>query len=69
MLDTTGLDNIWGLEPPYPSDKALPIGHVNNIPIMKFFTGIYRISNSKFDELSLTECVWDLPNNALCDTH
>ena len=45
------------------------IKRVNNIPIMKFFTGIFRNTQSKSYMLSLTECVWELGKNALWDTH
>ena len=51
-----------------PYTKFL-IGHVNNIPTMQFFPGISRNSQSKSQMLSLTECVWDIQNNALWDTH
>ena len=43
--------------------------HVNNIPTMQFFTVISRNNESKFYILSMTECVWELLNNALWDTH
>ena len=39
--------------------------HINNIPIMQFFTGTSRITQSKSYVLSLTECVWEFRNNAL----
>ena len=46
------------------------IGHVDNIPSTQFFfTGISRNTQSKSYMLSLTECVQDFQNNALCDTH
>ena len=45
------------------------IGHVNNIPTMQLFTGIPRNTQSKSYMLSLTECVWEFPNNALWDAH
>ena len=48
---------------------SLQIGHVNNIPAMQFFTGISRNTQSKSDMLSFTECIWELINNALWDTH
>ena len=51
-----------------PYTKFL-IGHVNNISTMQFFPGISRNSQSKSQMLSLTECVWDIQNNALWDTH
>ena len=49
------------------ADECL-IGHVNNIPIMQFFTGITRNTQPKSYMLSLTECVWDFQNNALWET-
>ena len=48
---------------------AHPIGHVNKIPTMQFFSGISRNAQSKLYMLSLTECVGDFQNNALWDTH
>ena len=36
---------------------------------MQYFTGISRNAQSKSYMLSLTECVWELQNNALWDTH
>ena len=44
-------------------------GHVNNIPSMQFFTGIFVNTQSKSYILSLTVCVWDFQNNALWETH
>ena len=44
------------------------IGHVNIIPTMQFFAGIFRNTRSKLYMLSLTECVWDFQNNALWET-
>ena len=40
----------------------------NNIPTMKFFTGISRNTWSKSYTLSLTECVWEFQNIASWDT-
>ena len=48
--------------------KSPPIGHVNNIPSMQFFTRISWYTRSKSYMLSLTECVWEFRNNALWDT-
>ena len=47
----------------------IAMGHVNKIPAMQFFTGIFRNTQSKSYTLSLTECVWDFKNNGLWDTH
>ena len=44
------------------------IWHVNNIPTMRFFTGIPRNAQSKSYMQSLTECAWDFQNNELSDT-
>ena len=44
------------------------IGHIHNIPTMKFFTGISRKIHSKLYMLTLTAYVWDIRNNALMDT-
>ena len=46
----------------------ITIGLVNNILTVQFFTGIFRNTQWKSCLLSLTECVWDSWNNALCDT-
>ena len=43
------------------------IGHVNDIPTTKLFTGIPRKTQSKYYMLSLTEYVWEFQNNALWD--
>ena len=43
------------------------IGHVNNIPTMQSFTGIFRKTQSKSYMLSLTEGVWEFQNNAFWD--
>ena len=43
--------------------------HVNNIPTMQFFTGIFKITQSKSYVLSLNGCVWKFQNNALWDTY
>ena len=51
-----------------PSGVCRTIAHVNNIPTMQFFTGIFRNTQSKLYMLSLTECVWDFQDNALWDT-
>ena len=51
-----------------PSEVFKTIAHVNNIPTMQSFTGISRNTQSKSYMLSLTECVWDFQDNALCDT-
>ena len=48
---------------------SIIIGHVTNIATMQFFTRISRNTQSKFYMLSATECVWNLHNNALWDTH
>ena len=45
------------------------IGHVNNIPTMRFFNGISRNTYSKSYMLSLTEWVQAFQCNALWDTH
>ena len=45
------------------------IWNVNNIPTMQFLTGIFRNTQSKSYMLSLAECVWELRNSALWDTH
>ena len=47
--------------------KIHPLGRVNNIPTMQFFTGISRNTQSTH-MLSMTECVWEFQNNALWDT-
>ena len=44
------------------------VEHVNNIPTMQVFTEISRNTQSKSYMLSLTECIWEFPNNALWDT-
>ena len=44
-------------------------GHVNNIPIMQFFTGISRYTQANSNMLSLIEYVWEFQNNVLWDTH
>ena len=49
--------------------KYIPLGHVNSIPTMQFFTGISRNTQSKSCIQSLTKCVWEFKNNALWDTH
>ena len=36
---------------------------------MQLITGISRNTQSIYYMLSLTECVWEFRNNALCDTH
>ena len=36
---------------------------------MQFFIGISRNTQSKYYELSLTECLWEFRNDALWDTH
>ena len=41
----------------------------NIVPTMQFFTGIPRNTQSKLYMLSLTECVPNLQNSALWDTH
>ena len=41
------------------------IEHVNKNPTVQFFTEISRNTQSKSFTLSLTECVWELRNNAL----
>ena len=46
-----------------------PMGHVNNIPTMQCFTGNSRNTQSNSYMLSLTECVWEIRNNALWDIH
>ena len=52
------------------NSKAMrSIGHVKNIPTKQFFTRISRNTQSKSYTLSLTECVWEVRNNALWDTH
>ena len=45
-------------------------GHGNNIPAMQLLTGISRNTQLKSHMyvLSLAECVWEFPNNALWDT-
>ena len=43
--------------------------YVNNIPTMQFFIGIARIIQSKYYQLSLTECLWEFRNDALWDPH
>ena len=54
----------------YCTYNVVPIGHVNNIPAIQFFTGISRNVQSKsYTMLTLMECVWDFQNNALWDTH
>ena len=45
------------------------IRHVNEIPTMQLFSGIFRNTRSKSYVLSLTERVWDFQNNALWDTY
>ena len=45
------------------------IVHVMIIPTMQLITGISRNTQSKSYTLSLTECVWELRNSALWDTH
>ena len=40
-------------------DSILPIGLVNNITTMQFFSGISRNTHSTYYMLSLTECVWE----------
>ena len=44
------------------------IGHVSNIPVMPFLTGISDNTQSKSCMLSLTEYFWDFQNNALWAT-
>ena len=41
------------------------IGHVNDIPVMQVFTGVFRNTQSKSYTLSLTECVRKFRFNAL----
>ena len=53
----------------YSKLKTSPIGHVYNIPTIRFITRISRNTQSKSYMLSLTECVWEIRNNALWDTH
>ena len=45
------------------------IEHVNKIPTMQFFTGIFKNTQSELYMLSLTEWVCDFQNNVLWDTH
>ena len=43
-------------------------GYDNNIPTMQFFIGISRNIQSKYYQLSLTDCLWEFRNDALWDT-
>ena len=45
------------------------IWHVYNIPTMHFELEFPEILSKNLAMLSLTECVWESWNNALCDTH
>ena len=65
------MDALWDTLQQYVTVLSLArkIGHVNNIPTMQFFIGISRNTQSKSQyTLSMTECVWDFQNDALCDT-
>ena len=45
-----------------------PIGHVNTIPTMQFFTEISRNTQANSYMLSMTEYVWEFQNDVLLDT-
>ena len=62
MESTRSVPRKWNL-------LHTPIGHVKNIPTMQFFTGNFRYTWSKLNSVSLTECVWESPNNASWDTY
>ena len=51
-----------------PEQWWILVGHVNNIPIMQLWGGIPRNTRSTSYVLSLTECEWELQNDALWET-
>ena len=67
LLDRSSLFVSASLSEP----SFFPIGHVNNIPTVQFFTEISRNTLPESYRLGyqFTEFVWDFHNGALWDTH